>query len=79
MKRGKGMLQISKEIAHKLHNKYGVRWKDGGISASTTKYKKYYLCESENNLKKLLYITSDERAKKILKEIEERKTFVGEY
>ena len=73
MKRGKGMLLISKEVAHELHNKYGVRWKDGGISASSTKYKKYYLCESESNLKKLLSITSDEKAQKLLTEIKNRK------
>lgn len=31
----------------------GIPFKDGGISTSTTKNKKYYLCESKKNLKKL--------------------------
>ena len=67
------MLNISKEIAHELHNKYGVRWKDNGISTSTTKSKKYYICESEYNLRKLLSITKDERAEQLLKDIKKRK------
>jgi hypothetical protein len=69
------MLQISKEIAHKLHKKYGVRWKDGGISTSTTKYKKYYLCESEYNLKSLLKITDNEKVKKLLEELKNNRRF----
>ena len=67
------MLLISKEVAHELHNKYGVRWKDGGISKSTTKHPKFYLCESEWNLKALLKIAPNEIAQKLLTEIRERK------
>ena len=71
------MLEISKDVAHKLHNKYGIRWKDGGISSTSTttykKHKKYFLCESEYNLRKLLSITKDEKAEQLLKEIKERK------
>jgi hypothetical protein len=46
----KNLILISKEIAHKLHNEYGVRFGENGISTSKTKYKKYYLCESSRNL-----------------------------
>ena len=67
------MLEISKEIANKLDTEYGIRYKDGGISSSTTKRKKFYLCESEYNLRKLLSFTKDEKAEKLLKEIRERK------
>ena len=69
------MLEISKEVAHKLHNEYGVRWKDGGISTSTTKYKKFYLCESEYNLRNLLKITDNEKATKLLEECKGRRRF----
>lgn len=31
-------------------NKMGVPFKDGGISTSTTKNKKYYLCEKKWNM-----------------------------
>jgi len=67
------MLLISKEVAHKLHDEYGIRWKDNGISKSRTKHPKYYLCESEWNLKKLLSITPNEKAERLLKEIRDRK------
>lgn len=67
------MLEISKEIAHTLHDKYGVRWKDGGIGKSATKHPKYYLTESEYNLRSLLKITQNDEAEKLLKEIRERK------
>jgi len=67
------MLLISKEVAHKLHDEYGIRWKDNGISKSRTKHPKYYLCESEWNLKKLLSITPNEKAERLLKKIREKK------
>ena len=77
------MLTISKEVAHKLHNEYGIRWKDNGISKTTTKHPKYYLCENDRNLTALLKITSDEKAEKLLKEIKERnknqKRYINEY
>ena len=48
--RGKKMLLISKEEAHKLHGEYGVPFKDEGISHTYSKNgKKYYLCESKRN------------------------------
>lgn len=37
------IIQISKEEAHILNKKYGVRFGDG-ISTSHTRHKKYYLC-----------------------------------
>ena len=56
--RGKKMLLISKEIAHKLNTEYGIPFKDEGISHTYSKNgRKYYLCESKRNkeaLKKLL-------------------------
>lgn len=73
------MLLITKEVAHTLHNKYGIRFKDGGISKSRTKHPKFYLCESEWNLKKLLLIAPNEKAEKLLKEIKEQKKFNAEY
>ena len=73
------MLEISKEVAHRLHNEYGIRWKDGGISSTSTstykKNKKYYLCESEYNLRNLLKITDSEKAKKLLEECKGRRRF----
>lgn len=51
------MILISKEVAHKLHNEYGVPFKDGGISKTETKYPKYYLCESKYNLQSLEHLT----------------------
>lgn len=48
------MLLISKEEAHKLHDEYGVRWKDEGISHTYSKHgKHYYLCESKYNMRAL--------------------------
>ena len=73
--RKKNLIKITKEVAHKLHNDYGVRWKENGISKTSTKYPKYYLCESERNLRNLLKITKDERAEKLLREITERKKY----
>ena len=70
---------ISKEVAHELHDKYGIRWKDNGISKSATKHPKYYLCESERNLKALLKIVPNEKAEQLLKQIREQKRFNTEY
>ena len=67
------MLEISKAVANKLHTKHGIRFKDGGISSSTTKSKKFYLCESEYNLRKLFSLTKDDRAEQLLKDIKKRK------
>jgi hypothetical protein len=78
MKRGKGMLLISKETAHELHDKYGIRFKDGGISKSATKHPKYYLCESERNLKLLLKIAPNEKVEQLLKVIREQKKLNAE-
>ena len=46
------IIQISKEIAHKLNKEFGVPFGENGIS-STGKGNgrhKYYLCESRKNL-----------------------------
>lgn len=67
------MIKISKEAAHKLHNEYGVKFGENGISKTATKHPSYFLCESEWNLRNLLKITSNDKAEKILKEIAERK------
>lgn len=49
------MVKISKREAEILHEKYGVRYKDNGISSTvaTGKKKRYYLCESRENMKAL--------------------------
>lgn len=67
------MIKISKEIAKKLNEIYGVRYKENGISKTRTKHATYYLCESEYNLRSLLEISSNDDARKALKIIEERK------
>lgn len=68
------MIKISKEVAHKLHDIYGVRFGENGISKTVTKYPKYYLCESEYNLRSLLKITTDEKAQKLLDDLEKRRS-----
>jgi len=73
------MLLITKEVAHKLHNEYGVKWKDNGISASTTAHKKYYLCESEYNLRCLLKVAPSEKVEQLLKSVREQKKFANQY
>lgn len=73
------MLLITKDVASKLHNEYGIKYKDNGISTSKTKHKKYYLCESEYNLKCLLKINANETVEKLLKEIIKRKKEENEY
>lgn len=67
------MIKISKEAAHKLHSEYGVRFGENGISKTTTKHPNYYLCESERNLRALLEFTSDDKAKKLIDKIDEKK------
>lgn len=64
------LIKISKEIAKKLNEKYGVRYKENGISKTHTKHATYYLCESEYNLRSLLEIASNEDARKALDVIE---------
>ena len=74
MKRGKNkLIKISKEVAHKLHNEYGVPFKENGISKTRTKHATYYLCESEYNLTNLLKITSNDEAEKLLEKINQKK------
>ena len=51
---------ITKREAQMLNEKYGVPYKDEGISHSYTKYRKYYLCPSQYNMKAL----KDLRSKK---------------
>ena len=53
------MLLISKEIAHRLHDEYGVPFKDEGISHTYSKNgRKYYLCESRRNKEALRKVTN---------------------
>ena len=67
------MIKISKEVAKKLHNEYGVPFKENGISKTHTKHPNYYLCESEYNLISLLKIDLNDQATKLLKNIRDRK------
>ena len=54
------MVSITKAEAHKLHEEYGVRWKDEGISHTYSKNgKHYYLCESKYNMRALREIRSN--------------------
>ena len=72
-KRIKILIKISKDVAHKLHNEYGVSFKENGISKTRTKHPTYYLCESEYNLTNLLKITSNDEAKYLLEKINQKK------
>lgn len=54
------MVDITKHEAHVLNKKYGIPFKDGGISNSYTKHKKFYLCPSPRNMEAL----NDLRSKK---------------
>lgn len=54
------LVDITKREAHILNKKYGVPFKDDGISHSYTKHKKFYLCPSQRNMKAL----NDLRTKK---------------
>ena len=67
------MIKITKDVAHKLHNEYGVKWKENGISKTHTKHPKYYLCESEYNLRSLLKVTPNDEAQKLIEKIDEKK------
>lgn len=67
------MIKISKEAAHKLHNEYGIRFGENGISHTKTHHKTYYLTESERNLRALLDFTSDEKAQKLIEKIDAKK------
>lgn len=72
------MILISKEIAHKLNKEYKVRFGENGISTTGkgNGRHKYYLCESEYNIKNLYRITSDDKVGQLLKKIREnRKKF----
>ena len=53
------MVNISKNEAHRLHDEYGVKWKDDGISHTYSRNgKHYYLCESKKNLQLLQQLRS---------------------
>lgn len=67
------MILISKEIAHRLNKECNVRFGDNGISATgmNNGRRRYYLCESEWNIKNLYRITSDENIGQLLKKIRE--------
>lgn len=72
------MIKISSQKSELLNKKHGVPYGENGISIHG-KFKKsgnksHYLCESEYNLRSLLKIDpTNSEAKKLLKEIEERK------
>lgn len=73
-KEEKELIRISNQTSELLNKKYGVMHGENGISHTHGHYKKYYLCESEYNLRSLLKIDSTNgEAKKLLKAIEERK------
>ena len=58
-KEGKILINITKAEAHKLHEEYGVVWKDEGISHTYSKNgKHYYLCESKYNMRALKELRS---------------------
>lgn len=57
------IVNISKQMAHKLHD-LGVRFGEGGISHSHTSNKKYYLCESRRNMELLRRLNKKETVKK---------------
>lgn len=72
------MILISKEIAHRLNKECNVRFGENGISTTGkgNGRHKYYLCESDYNIKNLYRITSDESVGQLLKKIREmRKKF----
>lgn len=69
------MIKIKKDVAHKLHNEYGVKWKENGISKTHTKHPNYYLCESEYNLRSYLKIENNEIAQKSLDRMLEKKKY----
>lgn len=62
MKEVKNIVQINKNIAYKLHDKYGVPFGENGISVSGTR-RKYYLCESKRNLEYLSKINTEKYGK----------------
>ena len=67
------MILISKDLAHRLNQECKVRFGDNGISKSKSKNPKYYLCESEYNIRSLYKLTSDENVGQLLKQIRENR------
>ena len=74
------MILISKENAHRLNKEYKIRFGDNGISATGVNKgrRKYYLCESEYNVRCLFKLTSDENVGRLLKQIRENRKKFGE-
>ena len=74
------MILISKEIAHKLNKECNVRFGENGISTTGkgNGRHKYYLCESEYNIKNLYRFTSDEKVGQLLKKIRENRKRLNE-
>ena len=62
LKEGIFIIEITKVVAHRLHDGYGVPWRDGGISTTfgNSKRKKYFLCESKKNLSFLSKVMTEE-------------------
>lgn len=74
------MIKISKEAAHKLNKEFKIRFGENGIShTKNSHHRTYYLCESENNLRALLSFSSDEKAQKLLDQIDAKKRRYNNY
>lgn len=67
------MIKISKDVALKLNAEYGVPYRENGISKTHSKHPTYFLCESEYNITSLLKITTNDKAEKLLIEMNKRK------
>lgn len=74
------MILISKQIAQKLNQECNIRFGENGISTTGkgNGRHKYYLCESEYNIKNLYRITSDENVGQLLKKIRENRRRLSE-
>lgn len=72
-KRKKSMIKISKEYAMRLNKEYGVNFGENGISRTHGHHKNYFLCESEDNLRKLLDFAHNDEARAILDKIDAKK------
>ena len=68
------MIKIKKEDALKLNKAYGIKFGEGGISnTSNHHHRKYYLTESEYNLRSLLKFSLNDEAKVIIDKIDAKK------
>ena len=67
------MIKITKKDALKLNKEYGVKFGENGISRTHGHHKKYYLTESEYNLRSLLKFSLNDEAKAIIDKIDAKK------